>query len=49
MFKTWKKCHAMKAESIAMTQRPRDRVPSGNMLALPDPRRPDTANPPKNF
>ena len=27
---------------------PRDRVPSGSMLALPDPRRPDRANPP-NF
>ena len=26
-----------------------DRVPSGNMLALPDPRRPDRANPPTNF
>ena len=32
-----------------MTQRPRDRVPSGNMLALPDPRRPDRANPPQTF
>ena len=30
---------AMKAGSTAMTQRPRDRVPSGSMLALPDPRR----------
>ena len=29
---------AMKAGSTAMTQRPRDRVPSGNMMALPDPR-----------
>ena len=28
----------MKAGSTAMTQRPRDRVPSGSMLALPDPR-----------
>ena len=28
---------------------PRDRVPSGSMLALPDPRRPDRANPPTNF
>ena len=37
-FKTWKKCHAMKAGSTAMTQRPRDRVPSGNMLALPYPK-----------
>ena len=35
--------------STAMTQRPRDRVPSGSMLALPDPRRPDGANPPTNF
>ena len=34
----------MKAGSTAMTQRPRDRVPSGSMLALPDPRRPDRAN-----
>ena len=40
---------AMKAGSTAMTQRPRDRVPSGSMLALPDPRRPDRANPPRNF
>ena len=39
----------MKAESTAMSQRPRDRVPSGSMLALPDPRRPDRANPPTNF
>ena len=39
----------MKARSTAMTQRPRDRVPSGSMLALPDPRRPDRANPPTNF
>ena len=37
----------MKAGSTAMTQRPRDRVPSGSMLALPDPRRPDRANPHK--
>ena len=28
---------------------PRDRVPSGSMLAIPDPRRPDRANPPSNF
>ena len=28
---------------------PRDRVPSRSMLALPDPRRPDIANPPTNF
>ena len=32
----------MKAGSTAMTQRPRDRVPSGSMLALPDPRRRDS-------
>ena len=43
------KCHSMKAGSNAMTQRPKDRVPSGSMLALPDPRRPDRANPPTNF
>ena len=40
---------AMKAGSTAMTQRPRDRVPSGSMRALPDLRRPDRANPPTNF
>ena len=40
---------AMKAGSTAMTQRPRDRVPSGSMLALPDPRRPDRANPHTNI
>ena len=40
---------AMKAGSTAMTQRPRDRVPSGSMLAVSDPRRPDRANPPTNF
>ena len=39
----------MEAGSTAMTQRPRDRVPSGCMMALPDPRRPDRANPPTNF
>ena len=39
----------MKAGSTAMTQRLRDRIPSGSMLALPDPRRPDRANPPTNF
>ena len=39
----------MKAGSTAMTQKPRDRVPSGSKLALPDTRRPDRANPPKNF
>ena len=40
---------ATKAGSTAMTQRPRDRVPSGTMLALLDPRWPDRANPPTNF
>ena len=40
---------AMKAGSTAMTQRQRDRVPNVSMLALPDPRRPDRANPPTNF
>ena len=39
---------AMKAGSTAMIHRPRDRVPSGSMLALPDPRRPYQANPPTN-
>ena len=39
----------MKAGSTAMTQRPRDRVASGSMLAHPDLRRPDRANPPTNF
>ena len=39
----------MKAGSTAMTWRSRDRVPSGSMLALPDQRRPDRANPPTNF
>ena len=39
----------MKAGSTAMTQRPRDRVPSGSMLALPDPRRPNRANHPQTF
>ena len=39
----------MKAGSTGLTQRPRDRVPSGSILALPDPRRPDRANPPTNF
>ena len=39
----------MKAGSIAMTQRPRDRIPSGIILALPDPIRPDGANPPIKF
>ena len=40
---------AMKAGSTAMTKRPRDRVPSRTLLALPDPRRPDRANPPQTF
>ena len=40
---------AMKAGSTAMTQRPRDRIPSGSMLALLDPRKPDRANPHTNF
>ena len=39
----------MKGGSTAMTQRPRDWVPSESMLALPDPRMPDRANPPTNF
>ena len=39
----------MKAGSATMTQRPRDKVPCGSMLALPDPRRPDGANLPANF
>ena len=43
------KCHAMKAGSTAMTQRPRDRVPSGSLLALANPGRPDRANTPTNF
>ena len=40
---------AKKARSTALTERPRDRVPGGSMLALPDPRRPERANPPTNF
>ena len=48
-FKLGKKCHAMKAGSTAMTQRPRDWVPSGIMLALSDLRKPDRANLPRNF
>ena len=39
----------METGFTAMTQRPRDRVSSGRMLALPDPKRPDRANPPTNF
>ena len=39
----------MKAGSTAMTQRPRDRVSRGTMLALPDPRRQNRANPPTNY
>ena len=38
----------MKAGSTAMTQRPRDRVPSGSMLVLLDSRWPDRANLPAN-
>ena len=41
--------HAMKAGSTTMAQRPWDRVPSGSMLALLDPRRPDSSNPPTNI
>ena len=48
-FKLGKKCHVMKAGSTATTQRPRDRVPCGSMLAFRDPRRPDRANPHTNF
>ena len=40
---------SMKAGSTPITQRPRGRVPSGRLLALPDPRRPDRANPLTNF
>ena len=40
---------AIKAGSTAMNQKTRDRVPSGSMLALPDQRRPDRANPLTNF
>ena len=40
---------AMKAGSTSMTQGARDRVPSGSMLVLPDPRRTDRANPTTNF
>ena len=40
---------AMKDGSTAMTERPRDKVPSGSMLAFSDPRRTDRANPPTNF
>ena len=32
-----------------MTQRPRDRLPSGSVLGLPDPRRQDRANLPTKF
>ena len=48
-FKIGKICHEMKAGSTAMTQRPRAWVPSGSMLAPPDPRRLDRANPSINF
>ena len=40
---------AMKVGYTAMTQRPRDRVPSGSILAFPDPRRPARANRPTNL
>ena len=40
---------AMKAGPTDMTQRPRNIVPSGSMLALPDPRRPVRANPSTNL
>ena len=39
----------MKAGSTAMTQRPRNRVPSESVLALSDSRRPDRANSPTDF
>ena len=39
----------MKAGSTAMTQRPRDRVPSWSILALTGPKRPDRANPLTNY
>ena len=39
----------MKAWSTAVTRDQETRVPSGSMLALPDPRRPDRANSPTNF
>ena len=38
----------MKAGSTVMNQIPRDRVPSGSVLALPDPR-PERTNPPTNL
>ena len=38
---------AMKAGSTATTQR--TKVPSGSMMTLPDPRRPDSVNPHTNF
>ena len=34
---------------LDLLQWPRDRVPSGSMLGLPDPRRPHRANPPTDF
>ena len=40
---------AMKGGSTARTQRPRDRVFSGSMLALPDPRGSNRANSPTKF
>ena len=35
--------------STVMTQRPKDKVPSGSILTLLDPRRPDRASLPTNF
>ena len=42
-------CFKLGKNATAMNQRPRDRVPIGTRLALPDPRRPDRANPPTNI
>ena len=42
-------CFQLEKNATAMTQRSRDRVPSGSMLALPDPKRSDRANPNTNF
>ena len=38
-----------KLDLLLWNQGPRDRVHSGSMLALPEPRRPDRANPSTNF
>ena len=40
---------AMKAGSTAMTQRVKEKAPSGSMLPPTDPRRPDRVNPPTNI